>query len=61
MVQSGRYASTSAFLREAIDEKLELLRRERLRSQLARYCDSGYAAEDVGLVAEQALDPDESA
>jgi hypothetical protein len=36
LVRSGEYRSTSEFLREAIDEKLERLRRRRLEEQLAR-------------------------
>ena len=59
VVRSGRFRSTSEFLREAIDEKLERLRREGLVRQVARYCESGYAGEDADIVAVQAIDVDE--
>lgn len=54
-VQSGRYRSASALFREAIDEKLERLRRESLSAQVDRYCDQGFAGEDPGLVERQAF------
>lgn len=56
VVQSGRYRSSSALLREAIDEKLERLRRERLAEQVDHYCDQGLGDEDLGLVESQAFD-----
>jgi len=59
LVRSGRYRSSSEFLREAIDEKLEGLDRERLAEQVARYCQGGHADEDASLAAGQAFDPDE--
>ena len=59
MVRSGKYRSSSEFLREAIDEKLARLGRERLAKQVARYCEGGHADEEADLVAEQALDRDE--
>ena len=55
VVESGRYRSSSALLREAIDEKLERLRRERLAAQVDRYCEEGLGAEDLGLVKSQAF------
>jgi Arc/MetJ-type ribon-helix-helix transcriptional regulator len=54
IVQSRRYRSASELLREAIDEKLERLRRERLAAQVDRYCDEGLADEDLGLIEAQA-------
>jgi Arc/MetJ-type ribon-helix-helix transcriptional regulator len=60
VVQSGSYRSTSEFLREAIDEKLQRIRRQRLAKQLDRYCTEGYASEDRDLVEVQAFDRDES-
>jgi Arc/MetJ-type ribon-helix-helix transcriptional regulator len=60
MVRSGKYRSTSEFLREAIDEKLHRLQRERLTEQVERYCSEGYADEDGDLLEAQAFDPDES-
>lgn len=55
-VRQGRYRTSSEFLREAIDEKLARLRRERLAQQVARYCDHGFAGEDEGVIAAQAFD-----
>ncbi len=55
VVQSRRYRGASALLREAIDEKLERLRRERLAAQLDRYCDEGLGEEDPGVVESQAF------
>lgn len=57
LVKAGRYRTSSELIREAIDEKLERVRRDVLREQVARYCDAGYAAEDPELVDVQALDP----
>lgn len=56
IVRRGRYRTTSEFLREAIDEKLERLSRDFLAEQVARYCVEKYADEDAGLIAEQAFD-----
>ncbi|HEY3233177.1 MAG TPA: hypothetical protein VGJ84_00580 [Polyangiaceae bacterium] len=55
LVKAGAYATLSAFVREAIDEKLERLRRGRLRRQLERYIESGHAREDEDLPSAQAL------
>ena len=59
VVSTGRYRSLSAFLREAIREKLARLRRERLVQQVAQYCAEGEAAEDDGLPSLQAFDADD--
>jgi Arc/MetJ-type ribon-helix-helix transcriptional regulator len=56
MVRSGQYKSASAFLREAIDEKLARTRRARLAEQVARYCGAGHAEEDCDLIEWQAFD-----
>jgi Arc/MetJ-type ribon-helix-helix transcriptional regulator len=56
IVREGRYRSSSEFLREAIDEKLERLRGDLLAEQVARYCEKRYADEDEGLIARQAFD-----
>jgi Arc/MetJ-type ribon-helix-helix transcriptional regulator len=56
MVRRGRYRTSSEFLREAIDEKLERLRRELLAEQVARYCVRRYSDEDESLIAGQAFD-----
>ena len=55
VVQSRRYSSVSELLREAIDEKLERLRQERLAAEVERYCAEGLADEDVGLIEFQAF------
>lgn len=57
VVRSGRYRSTSAFLREAIDEKLVCLRRERLEEQVGQYCAEG-DLEDDAFIDLQAIDDD---
>lgn len=59
-VRSGRYRSSSEFLREAIDEKVQRLYRERLADQLERYCAEGYASEDGDLVELQSFDSDDA-
>jgi Arc/MetJ-type ribon-helix-helix transcriptional regulator len=59
LVESGRYRTSSELIREAIDEKLERVRRGLLADQVAAYCEGGYAAEDNGLVEIQAFDPPE--
>lgn len=59
VVESGRYRSSSELIREAIDEKLERMRRERLAEQVADYCDRGYASEDDGLIEAQAFGRDD--
>ena len=56
IVQRGRYRSSSELIREAIDEKLERVRRDLLAEQVAAYCDRGYADEGDDLVEIQALD-----
>ncbi len=56
IVRSGRYQSASAFLREAIREKLARLRRERLEQQVAQYCADGHSLEDERLIGLQTID-----
>ena len=56
LVDSGRYRTSSELIREAIDEKLERVRRDLLTEQVASYCDAGYADEDADLLAVQAFD-----
>ena len=60
VLRSGKYRSTSEFLREAVDEKLDRLRRERFAAQLERYCAEGYAGEDRDLEKSQAFDRERS-
>ncbi len=59
VVQSGRYRSASELFREAIDEKLERLRRERLAAQVERFCDGVADEDEVDLVGAQAFDPED--
>jgi Arc/MetJ-type ribon-helix-helix transcriptional regulator len=59
-VRSGKYRTASEFLREAIDEKLQRLRRKRLEAQVAAYCAEGYADEDRDLSELQAFDTDDA-
>jgi Arc/MetJ-type ribon-helix-helix transcriptional regulator len=54
-VRLGRYKSTSEFLREAIDEKLQRLRLERLSKQVERYCAAGHDDEDREVADMQAF------
>ena len=58
VVRSGRYRSASELLREAIDEKLERLRREQLTAEVACYCEHGYDIEDPEFMAAQASEQD---
>jgi len=55
-VRSGRYKSTSAFLREAIREKLTRLERERLEKQVAQYCAEEDLLDDAELIELQAIE-----
>ena len=59
MVRSRQFPSVSAFLREAVDEKLRRTRQERLEAQVASYCAEDYADEDRDLVEFQAFDRDD--
>jgi len=58
VVRSGRYRSASAFLREAIHEKLARLRQERLEQQVAQYCAEGDSRDDAELMCLQAIEDD---
>lgn len=55
LIRVGRYQTLSEFVREAMAEKLERLRRVRLAEQVARYCEQGYQDEDLDLIAVQAF------
>jgi len=59
MVRSRRFPGVSAFLREAVDEKLRRIKQERLGAQVASYCAEGYGGEDRDLVEFQAFDRDD--
>lgn len=56
IVRAGEYRSASQFLREAIQEKLEKLRQERLKLQVEQYCNEGAAREDRELANIQAFE-----
>jgi Arc/MetJ-type ribon-helix-helix transcriptional regulator len=57
LVREGRYRTVSEFVREAMAEYLDRVRRERLAEQVGRYCEEVSADEDAELVAWQAFDP----
>jgi len=59
LVEEGRYATVSEFMREAIAWNLTRIRQARLAEQVARYCESGHAEEDGDLVSAQAFPRDE--
>ncbi|HEY3359791.1 MAG TPA: ribbon-helix-helix protein, CopG family [Polyangia bacterium] len=59
LVRQGGYRSATEFLRQAIDEKLDRLRRDRLAEQVERYCAAGHADEDEGLIDAQAFGEDD--
>jgi Arc/MetJ-type ribon-helix-helix transcriptional regulator len=55
VVETGRYRNSSQLIREAIEEKLERVRRDLLAEQVAAYCEGGYAREDEELIEIQAF------
>ena len=55
LVRQGKYKTVSEFVREAMAEKLERLRRVRLQEQVARYHEAGNDEEEADLVAWQAF------
>ena len=60
LVQEGRYATVSEFVREAIAENLNRVRQARLAEQVARYCESSDAKDnDDDLIRAQAFPGDE--
>ena len=54
LVQQGRYRTVSEFVREAMSEKLERLRRDELADQVTRYSEE--EDRDDELIAWQAFD-----
>lgn len=54
IVQSGRYATVSEFVRTAIEEKLGRDRRLSLEREVERYVAAGHVREDADLVRAQA-------
>ena len=55
LIDAGRYRTLSEFVREAMDEKLQRIERERIAEAVERYCAAGHAAEDVDLIDAQAF------
>jgi Arc/MetJ-type ribon-helix-helix transcriptional regulator len=55
LIQQGRYRTLSDFVRQAMEEKLARLRREKLAEQVERYCDEVDQREDGELIAWQAF------
>lgn len=53
LVRERRYQTVSHFVRDAVAEKLERLRQERLAEQVDRYCDAGTSGADDELVSWQ--------
>ena len=58
-MRSGKFRSASQFFQEAITEKLEKLRCQRLVAQVERYCNKGYSDENPHFIETQAFDRDE--
>jgi Arc/MetJ-type ribon-helix-helix transcriptional regulator len=56
LIEAGRYRTLSEFVREAMDEKLQRIERERLAEAVERYCTAGHAVEDLDLIDAQAFD-----
>jgi Arc/MetJ-type ribon-helix-helix transcriptional regulator len=55
LIEAGRYRTLSEFVREAMDEKLERIERERIAEAVERYCAAGHATEDLDLIDVQAF------
>ena len=56
LVDSGRYPTMSAFVREAIEEKPRRIEQDRVADAVERYCAAGHADEDLDLIATQAIE-----
>ncbi len=54
-VTQGRYRSLSDFVCEAVDEKLVRVDESMLAAEVARYCASGHADENLDLITSQSL------
>ncbi len=57
LIESGRYPTVSAFVREAIEEKLGRIEQDRVAEAVERYCAAGHADEDLDLIAAQTVEP----
>ena len=55
LIDAGRCRTLSEFVREAMDEKLQRIERERIAEAVERYCAAGHAVEDLDLVDAQAF------
>src|SRR5512134_2084490 len=55
LVNGGRYPTLSAFVREAIEEKLARIEQDRVAEAVERYCAAGHAAAAVDLIDLQAF------
>ena len=56
LIDAGRYRTLSEFVREAMDEKLQRIERERVTEAVERYCAAGHAVEDLDLIDVQAFE-----
>lgn len=61
LIDAGRYRTLSEFVREALDEKLQRIERERIAEAVERYCVAGHALEDLDLIDVQAFERTRSA
>ena len=55
LIDSGQYRTVSAFVREAIEDKLGCIEQGRVAEAVERYCSAGLAEEDLDLIAAQAF------
>jgi len=55
LIDSGRYPTMSAFVREAIEEKLGRIEQDRVAEAVERYCAAGHGGEDIDLIDVQAF------
>jgi len=53
LVDGVRYRTASELVREALAEKLDRIRRERIAEQVEHYCQAGHHHEDVDLIEAQ--------
>ena len=58
LVQRGAYPTVSAFVREAMSDKLARVRNLELREQVAKYCREGSDKDDDELISAQAFPDD---
>ena len=58
LIRGRKYQTPSEFLREAIEEKLERIRRERLEEQVQKFCERE-AKTDLDLIDHFQSEPDD--